>query len=82
VERFFHARGLTTRGMAELIPAALVLPDEDKIDAGKMTNRPHADHEAGSHYRLLGMIVLSFVAMYILMYAMVNSLANVYNNVN
>jgi hypothetical protein len=28
------------------------------------------------------MIVLSFLAMYILMYAMVNSFANVYNNVN
>ncbi len=58
-------------------------------DAEKMTNRPHADRQASSHdshdhryYRLLGMIVLSFVAMYILMYAMVNSLANVYNNVN
>jgi uncharacterized protein (DUF305 family) len=46
----------------------------------------HADrHDSGhrhNYYRLLGMVVLSFVAMYILMYAMVNSSANVYNNVN
>jgi len=34
------------------------------------------------YYRLLGMTVLSFIAMYILMYAMVNSLANVFNNIN
>lgn len=42
------------------------------------------DDSSGHHhyYRLLGMVVLSFVAMYILMYAMVNSFANVYNNVN
>jgi hypothetical protein len=51
----------------------------------------NAHHERGDHhdsghrhhyYRLLGMVVLSFVAMYVLMYAMVNSFANVYNNVN
>lgn len=35
------------------------------------------------HYgRLLAMVVLSFIAMYILMYAMVDSLANVYPNFN
>jgi uncharacterized protein (DUF305 family) len=35
------------------------------------------------HYtRLAGMTVLSFVAMYILMYAMVDRLGNVFNNVN
>jgi uncharacterized protein (DUF305 family) len=35
------------------------------------------------HYgRLLLMVVLSFGAMYVLMYAMVNSLANVYMNLN
>ena len=35
------------------------------------------------HYRNLGiMAVLSFIAMYVLMYAMVNSLDDVYNNVN
>jgi len=37
----------------------------------------------GDHYRKLWiMAVLSFIAMYILMYAMVNSLSNVFNNVN
>src|SRR5919106_2121458 len=36
-----------------------------------------------NHYRhLLIMAVLSFVAMYILMYAMVNTIGNVYNNFN
>jgi hypothetical protein len=35
------------------------------------------------HYRHLGiMAALSFVAMYILMYAMVNAFADVYNNIN
>ena len=35
------------------------------------------------HYgRLIAMVVLSFIAMYILMYAMVDSLANVYPNFN
>ena len=34
------------------------------------------------YYRLLGMTVLSFIAMYILMYAMVNSPGNVFNNIN
>lgn len=36
-----------------------------------------------SHYpRLVWMTVLSFAAMYVLMYAMVDRFANVYNNVN
>lgn len=36
-----------------------------------------------SHYRhLLIMAVLSFIAMYILMYAMVNTFGNVFNNFN
>ena len=36
-----------------------------------------------NHYRhLLIMTVLSFVSMYILMYAMVNSIGNVFNNLN
>ena len=36
-----------------------------------------------NHYgHLLIMVLLSFVAMYILMYAMVNTLDNVYNNFN
>jgi hypothetical protein len=34
-----------------------------------------------SHYmRLVGMTVLSFIAMYVLMYAMVDRFANVYPN--
>jgi uncharacterized protein (DUF305 family) len=36
-----------------------------------------------NHYRhLLIMAVLSFISMYILMYAMVNTVGNVYNNLN
>jgi hypothetical protein len=36
-----------------------------------------------NHYRhLVMMAVLSFVAMYILMYAMVDTIGNVYNNIN
>jgi len=34
------------------------------------------------YYRRLGMTVLSFIATYILIYAMLNSLANVINNIN
>jgi uncharacterized protein (DUF305 family) len=36
----------------------------------------------GHYGRLMAMVALSFVAMYILMYAMVNSLDNVFNNIN
>ena len=35
-----------------------------------------------SYHRLLGMAALSFIAMYILMYTMVNSLGNVFPNFN
>lgn len=52
-----------------------------------MAARRKAEHAAhnmsGGHYRrLAAMTVLSFMAMYILMYAMVDSLDNVYNSVN
>lgn len=50
-----------------------------------MTTHPqsHAQHMSRSHYgRLLAMVVLSFVAMYVLMYAMVDRAANVYHNLN
>jgi uncharacterized protein (DUF305 family) len=40
-------------------------------------------HEGDEHYRhLLVMTALSFVAMYVLMYAMVDRLANVHNSLN
>jgi hypothetical protein len=48
----------------------------------------HSDHTSKSgmgeeHYRhLLIMAVLSFISMYILMYAMVDTIGNVYNNFN
>lgn len=37
---------------------------------------------AGHYKRLVAMSLLSFIAMYILMYAMVDSFGHVYNNVN
>ena len=50
----------------------------------------HQDHKAmemahqnnGHYKKLLIMALLSFIAMYILMYAMVDSLKNVYPNIN
>ena len=38
--------------------------------------------EGGHYFKFLAMTVLMFISMYILMYAMVNSFAEVYNNVN
>lgn len=46
-----------------------------------MSTHSHSAH--GGHYgRLLLMLVLSFLAMYALMYAMVDRWANVYGNIN
>jgi hypothetical protein len=42
----------------------------------------HGQTTRGHYRRLLIMTVVSFAAMYVLMYAMVDSLANVHNNVN
>jgi uncharacterized protein (DUF305 family) len=45
----------------------------------------HKNHSTmnENHYRHLAiMAVLSFISMYILMYAMVNAIGNVYNNLN
>jgi hypothetical protein len=39
-------------------------------------------NRAGAYSRLLAMTALSFAAMYILMYTMVNSFSNVLNNLN
>ncbi len=47
--------------------------------------KEHAQHQNAmpSHYQsLLWMIVLSFVSMYVLMYAMVDRFGNVFNSVN
>jgi uncharacterized protein (DUF305 family) len=56
---------------------------------GHKTGHPPAGTHAGHggmpamHYRHLGvMLLLSFVAMYVLMYAMVDRFANVYNSIN
>lgn len=48
-----------------------------------MQHNQHTGHGDQNHYlRLVGMIVLSFISMYVLMYAMANSLADVYNSLN
>jgi hypothetical protein len=48
-----------------------------------MQHTDHQDHKQTSHYRKLGLMALfSFIAMFILMYAMVDSLPNVFINVN
>lgn len=49
-----------------------------------MQHSQHGEHNREqSHYlRLAAMIVLSFISMYVLMYAMVNTLGDVYNSLN
>jgi uncharacterized protein (DUF305 family) len=47
-----------------------------------MQHQEHQDMQ-GKHYgKLIAMAVLSFISMYILMYAMVDKLSNVYTNIN
>lgn len=46
-------------------------------------HKTHAPREHNKHYKhLLIMAILSFIAMYILMYAMVDTFSNVFMNVN
>jgi uncharacterized protein (DUF305 family) len=49
-----------------------------------MQHNQHGEHKSDeNHYvRLAVMIVLSFISMYALMYAMVNTLGDVYNSLN
>ena len=48
-----------------------------------MQHNQHTAHGDQRHYlRLVGMIVLSFISMYVLMCSMVNSFADVYNSLN
>jgi uncharacterized protein (DUF305 family) len=50
-----------------------------------MEHNRHAQHggENQNHYaRLAGMILLSFISMYVLMYSMVDSMADVYSSLN
>lgn len=39
-------------------------------------------HDHKLYLRLAGMTILSFIAMYILMYAMADSIGSVFNNIN
>lgn len=49
----------------------------------KGTHHQHGANTRGPHYKILAiMIVLSFISMYALMYAMVDSIGNVYPNLN
>ena len=52
------------------------------MDAHRKPEQAAHDMSAGHYKRLAAMTMLSFVAMYMLMYAMVDSFAHVYNNVN
>jgi hypothetical protein len=45
-------------------------------------NESHSSMSENHYRHLLIMTVLSFVSMYLLMYAMVNTIGNVYNNFN
>jgi uncharacterized protein (DUF305 family) len=45
-------------------------------------HKDHASMNEGHYRHLLIMILLSFISMYILMYAMVDTIGNVYNNFN
>jgi uncharacterized protein (DUF305 family) len=48
-----------------------------------MEQNRHTQHGRENHYaRLAGMILLSFISMYILMYSMVDSVADVYSSLN
>lgn len=48
-----------------------------------MEHNRHAEHGRENHYaRLAGMILLSFISMYVLMYSMVDSVADVYSSLN
>jgi uncharacterized protein (DUF305 family) len=48
-----------------------------------MEHNRHAQHGGENHYaRLAGMILLSFISMYVLMYSMVDSVADVYSSFN
>ncbi len=48
-----------------------------------MQHNQHPGHSDQNHYlRFVGMIVLSFISMYGLMYSMANSVADVYNSLN
>lgn len=59
----------------------------DRHPGGSVNHEAHSSsassHAGKSHYKhLLVMAVLSFLAMYALMYAMVDALENVYNSLN
>ena len=48
-----------------------------------MQHTQQTGHRGQHHYlRLGGMVVLSFISMYVLMYSMVNSFADVYSSLN
>jgi hypothetical protein len=48
-----------------------------------MQHNEHSQHTKENHYlRLVGMIALSLISMYVLMYSMVHSFADVYNSLN
>ena len=56
--------------------------ESGKQSASKQSASAHGGHGKGHYGRFTLMIVLSFIAMYALMYAMVDSFSNVTSNLN
>lgn len=52
------------------------------MHASSQETHRESPHASGPYVRLLGMLSLSFIAMYALMYAMVDRPGNVFHNVN
>ena len=55
---------------------------ETGAQSSKQNSNTHGGHSEGHYGRLTLMVVLSFIAMYFLMYAMVDSFSNVKSNLN
>lgn len=74
-----HGKYAGEAPMIETTNKTMHLQDEDHATPkGMELTSKHENH----YFRLLIMAALSFVSMYILMYAMVNTFSNVYNNLN
>ena len=52
------------------------------MEMGNQKNMPAVKEDNKQYNKLLLMTVLSFIAMYLFMYSMINSFDNFYNNVN
>lgn len=62
--------------------ATRTMDGHEMNDATGAYSSSHTHTKVGHYGRFVIMVGLSFLAMYIFMYSMVNSLPNVYNNIN